>query len=44
VEAEIVAGGYLFIMSLETLLDLAETGQLVRNLIEERNRFVHTGR
>jgi hypothetical protein len=41
---KIVAGGYVFIVSLETLLDLAESGQLVRDLIAERNRFVHTGR
>ncbi len=43
-EVKIVAGGYVFIVSLETLLDLAESGQLVRDLIAERNRFVHTGR
>jgi hypothetical protein len=44
VEVKIVAGGYLFVLSLETLLDLAESGRLNRSLIEERNRFVHTGR
>ena len=43
VEVRSVSGGYLFIVSLETLLDLAETGQLIPDLIRARNSFVHTG-
>jgi len=43
VEVRIVSGGYVFVLSLDTLLDLAERGQLRADLVRARNRFVHTG-
>lgn len=44
IEVRIVSGGYLYFVALEALLDLTERGELVRGLIQARNRFVHTGR
>jgi len=43
IDVRILSRGYLFIISLSTLLNLAETGRLIPDLIRARNRFVHTG-
>lgn len=43
VDVAVVSGVYMFALSLDTLLDLAERGRLASGLIEARNRFVHGG-
>jgi hypothetical protein len=41
IEVHMVPSGYLFVASIETLLDLISRGRLTKGLVEARNRFVH---
>jgi hypothetical protein len=43
IEVRNAGGGYLFILSLDILLNLIEHGRLLLELVEARNRFAHSG-